>query len=302
VIGRFLSPDPYVQDPEFSQSYNRYSYCLNNPLKYTDPSGLYWDTDDIDLLIAYYKWYIYVRKEGDVYRFEDNGWQWFEGDDQRDTRGNIREVDIMGQKKRYFYCYSDMSTGADEFFPSFFGYDSNKTGGVWDWRPGFDIPNIWDIVIPDIEPPQQDYYPDVFVRKRDFAEFPRTTHQTLEKINNVVKDVNSVVSPIVDLANNIYKNNPWLKRAGTLGKVVEIGNIGADVYLAYDDRKLFGWHSYDAAIGAVGMMGLPGAITATTVDSYVGAAKYLNSLVNWVNTTWQNMMINNIIYMNSGLY
>lgn len=39
VLGRFFSPDPYVQFPDFSQSYNRYSYCLNNPLKYTDPSG-----------------------------------------------------------------------------------------------------------------------------------------------------------------------------------------------------------------------------------------------------------------------
>jgi RHS repeat-associated protein len=39
VVGRFLSPDPYVQMPDFSQSFNRYSYCLNNPFKYTDPSG-----------------------------------------------------------------------------------------------------------------------------------------------------------------------------------------------------------------------------------------------------------------------
>ena len=38
-LGRFLSPDPFIQFPDFSQSYNRYSYCLNNPLKYTDPSG-----------------------------------------------------------------------------------------------------------------------------------------------------------------------------------------------------------------------------------------------------------------------
>ena len=28
-----------MQAPEFTQSYNRYSYCLNNPLQYTDPSG-----------------------------------------------------------------------------------------------------------------------------------------------------------------------------------------------------------------------------------------------------------------------
>jgi hypothetical protein len=35
----FLSPDNYVQNPFGSQNYNRYSYVLNNPLKYIDPSG-----------------------------------------------------------------------------------------------------------------------------------------------------------------------------------------------------------------------------------------------------------------------
>lgn len=39
AIGRFLSPDPYVQMPDNSQSLNRYSYCLNNPLKYNDKNG-----------------------------------------------------------------------------------------------------------------------------------------------------------------------------------------------------------------------------------------------------------------------
>ena len=38
-LGRFLSADPTIQFPGYSQSYNRYSYVLNNPLSYTDPSG-----------------------------------------------------------------------------------------------------------------------------------------------------------------------------------------------------------------------------------------------------------------------
>ncbi len=39
LLGRFLSPDPYVQAPDFTQNFNRYSYALNNPLKYSDESG-----------------------------------------------------------------------------------------------------------------------------------------------------------------------------------------------------------------------------------------------------------------------
>jgi RHS repeat-associated protein len=39
IVARFLSPDNYVQLPNNSQGFNRYSYCLNNPLVYTDPSG-----------------------------------------------------------------------------------------------------------------------------------------------------------------------------------------------------------------------------------------------------------------------
>ena len=42
LLGRFLSPDPYVQDCTNPQNFNRYAYCLNNPLKYTDPSGEFW--------------------------------------------------------------------------------------------------------------------------------------------------------------------------------------------------------------------------------------------------------------------
>ena len=43
TVGRFLSCDNYVQEPDNSQNFNRYSYCLNNPLRYTDPTGEFWN-------------------------------------------------------------------------------------------------------------------------------------------------------------------------------------------------------------------------------------------------------------------
>ena len=85
VIARFFSPDNFVQAPEFTQSYNRYSYCLNNPLQWVDPSGE----------LSFNDWYIdskrnlqwfestsdYVEVNGEIYsrigstviRFSSNG-------------------------------------------------------------------------------------------------------------------------------------------------------------------------------------------------------------------------------------
>ena len=39
ALGRFLNPDPYIQTIENGQGFNRYSYCLNNPLLYKDITG-----------------------------------------------------------------------------------------------------------------------------------------------------------------------------------------------------------------------------------------------------------------------
>jgi RHS repeat-associated protein len=39
ITGRFLSPDPVLQNPADSQSYNAYAYTRSNPLTYVDPSG-----------------------------------------------------------------------------------------------------------------------------------------------------------------------------------------------------------------------------------------------------------------------
>ncbi len=40
-LGRFLQADPVIQFPNMAQNHNRYSYVLNNPLAYVDPSGYF---------------------------------------------------------------------------------------------------------------------------------------------------------------------------------------------------------------------------------------------------------------------
>lgn len=41
LLARFVQADPTLQFTQLSQWYNRYSYVLNNPMTYTDPSGYF---------------------------------------------------------------------------------------------------------------------------------------------------------------------------------------------------------------------------------------------------------------------
>jgi len=70
ILGRMLSPDNYIQLPDFSQNLNRYSYALNNPLIYTDPSGEAW------WVIPIYLAYIYLKTAHDNRDPETGKWDW----------------------------------------------------------------------------------------------------------------------------------------------------------------------------------------------------------------------------------
>jgi RHS repeat-associated protein len=44
ATGRMMQADPIIQNPFDPQNFNRYSYVLNNPLSFTDPTGYSWWT------------------------------------------------------------------------------------------------------------------------------------------------------------------------------------------------------------------------------------------------------------------
>ncbi len=109
LLGRILSPDPFLQDPTNTQNFNRYSYCFNNPLKYTDPSGYlsttnssFWDYFD-------FLWNMGTNGsqearsngghvQGYTISSSDNGGSGGGGDDDLAAIANISPIVIVGGK------------------------------------------------------------------------------------------------------------------------------------------------------------------------------------------------------------
>jgi RHS repeat-associated protein len=89
VIARFLSPDPVLQSPSNGQNYNRYSYCLNNPLKYVDPSGYSYGAVRPE---NYFEWM------NGYYKYSGGGFFW---------RGSYRQYNV---ETNSFYSSTDRSS------------------------------------------------------------------------------------------------------------------------------------------------------------------------------------------------
>jgi RHS repeat-associated protein len=53
LVARFMSSDPIVQDPFSTQSLNRYSYVMNNPMAHTDPTGFFAEGLGLDFGFGY---------------------------------------------------------------------------------------------------------------------------------------------------------------------------------------------------------------------------------------------------------
>jgi RHS repeat-associated protein len=64
-LGCFLSPDIFNQDPTNSQNYNRYSYCLNNPLNFVDLNG--YQIEEVPNPFDPPNWIIPDYDEDDIY-------------------------------------------------------------------------------------------------------------------------------------------------------------------------------------------------------------------------------------------
>ncbi len=74
ALGRFISADTVVPQPGNPQALNRYSYVLNNPLRYTDPTGFF-SEDEIMKHFGVSTWEEVLALFGEGGRFEGL-WGW----------------------------------------------------------------------------------------------------------------------------------------------------------------------------------------------------------------------------------
>jgi RHS repeat-associated protein len=116
--GRFTTADPLLSSakPLQPQSWNRYSYCINQPLKYVDPKGLIWGTQDFEengRKYRRYRWFhgsevgkgftpFIPAKDGTVFRLRDGGGARIWADGTRMYFGGPASITVKGQDSLNF--------------------------------------------------------------------------------------------------------------------------------------------------------------------------------------------------------
>jgi len=116
-LNQFLSPDTIIPQPRNPQSLNRYMYCLGNPLKYTDPLGMFTEEAIKTYLQATYddweavweQWQadgswmaaLYAAQAGDVLTLmHETGLRYYQlmGQGEDVLEGVMESSDIVGSK------------------------------------------------------------------------------------------------------------------------------------------------------------------------------------------------------------
>ena len=72
-LSRFVSADPFIQSPSDPQNFNRYSYVLNRPQIFIDPTGYEYETSSGEYSIPLLGWAQFFKDLFD----------WFSGDDKK---------------------------------------------------------------------------------------------------------------------------------------------------------------------------------------------------------------------------
>ncbi|MCR5363869.1 MAG: hypothetical protein K6E44_04795 [Bacteroidales bacterium] len=143
-LARFLSPDPLIQSPDFSQNLNRYLYGYGNPLKYVDKNGkFFWIPIIIGAVIGAYSAGVAANK-GDYNPFH---WDWSSGKTWRYMLGGAVVGGLSGYAGGWAYsalapqaagggfiagAISGAGSGMASGFVSGFGMSIVQGANLWD--------------------------------------------------------------------------------------------------------------------------------------------------------------------------
>jgi RHS repeat-associated protein len=101
VMGRFLSTDPIIQLPDYNQSYNRYTYALNNPLRFIDPSG-FSSVENMDWFFNEVTGKVHYNsdlRKGDEDKLDGEGWVHLAENNKLSESGES-DYDILWKNRR----------------------------------------------------------------------------------------------------------------------------------------------------------------------------------------------------------
>ena len=137
VLGEFISPDPYVQSPTNPQNFNRYAYCLNNPLSYSDPTGKWiWIPIAVGAVVGAYLGG--AASEG--WEYNPGKWSW-----DGDTWAGIGIGVVVGAAAGVGFYYAAPALAQTGFFAHFgasgtvaaYTVTGGISGGVAGYGAGF---------------------------------------------------------------------------------------------------------------------------------------------------------------------
>ncbi|MDR0438289.1 MAG: RHS repeat-associated core domain-containing protein [Bacteroidales bacterium] len=287
IIARFLSPDPFVQAPTFTQSYNRYSYVFNNPLKYTDPSGYITKTDH-DM---FHEESIYLNRMGDWLFMLGIGGGGGGGGFGRFGMGTTGVGNpFLGMNlgpTGSMILGGYMGSGNHGLSSGHWGVEASMQGNVYSTSDAFDVSDFFGTLgtadclfsfylssgiilstvnvtgYPTLHPGRTLWVPngrDIVNAWREIN-FYRNLASIAHNVNNFINNNRNLAGAVFDATYVFGKlaNAPRITRiAGPLGYVVSIPQAARDVRLMFNG-ELKGVELTDAIFNIISMMGWPGA-------------------------------------------
>jgi len=128
ALGRVLSPDPFVQNPLFSQGFNRYSYAMNNPMSYIDRDGQF-PFLSVGIMVAFtYLMLAHNNTPKDKDAGNPANWAWNPGSWFKPTPNNPNPTGIMvtvGGSPSGGNFYGNVAVGNTNGPMPAFGYSSD---------------------------------------------------------------------------------------------------------------------------------------------------------------------------------